>query len=216
MYMKFKNKIIKSGKLDFGGIIFFSIDLFRKNIHVLLFNRIIHVLCYMKGIKLGKHVVFNGKPIINRYPHSTIIFGDNCKFNSTLYSMSIGLHQPCAFATYDENSRIEIGNNCGASGLKIHAKSKISIGNNVLIGMGSTILDNDAHNSVAAKRELNIIPSRPVTVEDNVFIGLNCTILKGVTIGKNSVIAAGSVVFNSIPENSIAAGNPCKVIIRRG
>jgi acetyltransferase-like isoleucine patch superfamily enzyme len=130
--------------------------------------------------------------------------------------MSIGLHQSCAFATYDENSIIEIGNNCGASGLKIHAKTKITIGNNVLIGMGSTILDNDAHNAVAVKREQNIIPSRPVTIGDNVFIGLNCIILKGVTIGNNSVIAAGSVVFSNIPENAIAAGNPCKVIIKRG
>lgn len=216
MFTKIISKLRKSGKFDLGGIIFFSIDLFRKNIHIFLFNRLIHIICYLKGVKLGNQVIFNGKPIINRYPHSSIIIGDNCKFNSTLYSMSIGLHQRCAFATYDENSKIEIGNNFGASGLKIHAKSKITIGNNVLVGMGSTILDNDAHNAIAEKREQNIIPSRPVTIGDNVFIGLNCTILKGVTIGQNSVIAAGSVVFNNIPENSIAAGNPCKVIIRRG
>ncbi len=56
--------------------------------------------------------------------------------------------------------------------------------------------------------------SRPITIENNVFIGYNCLILKGVTIGENSVIGANSVVSNSIPKNSIAIGNPCKLVIR--
>jgi maltose O-acetyltransferase len=76
-------------------------------------------------------------------------------------------------------------------------------------------LDNDAHHADPTKREMGIIPSRPIIIEDNVFIGLQCVILKGVTIGKNSVIGANSVVFNNVPENSIAVGNPCKVIMRR-
>ncbi len=52
----------------------------------------------------------------------------------------------------------------------------------------------------------------PVTVEDNCWIGANVTICPGVTIGKNSVIGAGSVVIHDIPDNSVAAGNLCNVI----
>ena len=52
----------------------------------------------------------------------------------------------------------------------------------------------------------------PVIIEDNVWLGLNVIVLKGVTIGKNSVIGAGSVVTRNIPANVIAAGNPCRVI----
>lgn len=52
----------------------------------------------------------------------------------------------------------------------------------------------------------------PVTIEDNVWVGANVTICPGVTIGKNSVIGAGSVVTSDIPAESVAAGNPCKVI----
>ena len=52
----------------------------------------------------------------------------------------------------------------------------------------------------------------PITVEDNAWIGGGSIILAGVTIGKGSVIGAGSVVTKSIPENCLAAGNPCKVI----
>jgi acetyltransferase-like isoleucine patch superfamily enzyme len=51
-----------------------------------------------------------------------------------------------------------------------------------------------------------------VVVEDNVFIGAGCKVLKGVRIGCNSVIGTGSIVTKDIPANSIAAGNPAKVI----
>lgn len=54
--------------------------------------------------------------------------------------------------------------------------------------------------------------SSPIIIEDDVFIGMNCLILKGVTIGARSIIAAGSVVTKSIPSDCIAAGNPAKVI----
>jgi acetyltransferase-like isoleucine patch superfamily enzyme len=216
MLNKIKNKIKKSGKLDLNGIVFFALDHVRKNINIYFFNRIIHLICYLKGVKLGNQVIFNGKPIINRYPNSSITIGNGCKFNSAKYSISIGLDQSCAFATLGEDSEISFGNNCGASGLKIHAKSKVTIGNNVLLGMGCILVDNDAHHSNIEKREQNIIPSRPINIEDNVFIGIQCVILKGVTIGKNSVIGARSVVFNDIPENCIATGNPCKVVFRKG
>lgn len=54
--------------------------------------------------------------------------------------------------------------------------------------------------------------SKPIVIEDDVMIGTRCIILKGVTIGARSVIGSGSVVTKSIPADSIAAGNPCRVI----
>jgi acetyltransferase-like isoleucine patch superfamily enzyme len=83
-----------------------------------------------------------------------------------------------------------------------------------MIGAHSMIIDNDFHHPDPNKRYQNIdIPARPITIEDNVFIGTNCMILKGITIGENSVIGANSVVITNIPKNSIAIGNPCKVVI---
>ncbi len=214
MYQKLIKRI-RSGSFDCSGILFHALYLFRKNISVALYNQIIHIICYTKGVKLGKNITFDGFPIIHRHPNSSIIFGSGCTFNSAKKSVLVGLQQPSAFVTLAENAEIIFGNNSGASGLKIAARSKITIGNNVLIGAGSTIIDNDFHHSSPAKRELNIIPSRPVIIEDNVFIGLQCIILKGVRIGENTVIGAGSVVFNDIPANCIAVGNPCKVIMKR-
>ena len=208
-------RIRKSETIDYGGYIFYLLLLLRTNANILIFNWLIHFRCYITGVKLGKNVIFNGNPIIYRSSNSSIIIGNGCKFNSAKNSVLIGLPQPCAFVTMDKNAEIIFGNNCGASGVKIAARTKVIIGNNVLLGSGCIILDSDGHHSDLLKRKQDIIPSRPINIEDNVFIGLQCTILKGVTIGKNSTIGARSVVFNDIPENSIAVGNPCKVIMKK-
>ena len=84
------------------------------------------------------------------------------------------------------------------------------------------IMDTDVHEiDYLARRGENVlnqnspqatVQSVPVTIEDDVWIGANCQILKGVTIGARSVIGAGSVVTKSIPADCIAAGNPCRVV----
>lgn len=215
MYKDLKKIMRQSKRIDIGGIYFYTLNSILNKLNIIIFNRYINFICVCKGLKLGKNITFNGNPVVRRYPYSTIRFGDNCTFNSSKNSVSIRLDQPCTFVTWNENAEIVFGNNSGASGLKIQARAKITIGNNVLIGAGCIILDNDSHHSDPQKRLQNNIPSKPIIIEDNVFIGLQCIILKGVTIGKNSVIGANSVVINDIPENSIAIGNPCKVILKK-
>ncbi len=68
-----------------------------------------------------------------------------------------------------------------------------------------------AHDASTMK-ELQYIKIGSITIEDNVFIGARALIMPGVTIGKNSIVAAGSIVTKTVPENSIVAGNPAKVI----
>lgn len=76
----------------------------------------------------------------------------------------------------------------------IAAHEKIEIGDNVTIGPGTYIYDHDHDGNGGYK-------TAPVKIEDNVWIGAGCTILKGVTIGNNSVIAAGSIITKNVPEN---------------
>ena len=68
-------------------------------------------------------------------------------------------------------------------------------------------MDGDAH-----QNDPRAGVNKAIEIEDNVWIGSSVTILKGVHIGRNSLIGAGSIVTKDIPENSIAVGNPCKVI----
>jgi len=187
---------------------------YRNICNILVFNSLIHFGCRIKGVKIGKKVVFNGFPVIRRYENSDIVIGDCCRFNSAKNSVRVGLQKRCTFVTLRKKSEIIIGDNSGGSGMTLLAAIKIKIGNNVMIGAHSTIIDTDFHHSDPNKRhDKTDIPAKPVIIEDNVFIGANCVILKGITIGENSVIGANSVVINCMPKNSIAIGNPCKVVI---
>jgi acetyltransferase-like isoleucine patch superfamily enzyme len=199
---------------DTRGWYFERIYRYRNRCNISVFNPMIHLLCYIRGVRLGKKVLFNGFPLIRRYENSDIYIGDNCLFNSAKNSVRVGLQRPCVFVTLSEGAEIIIGNHSGATGSTLVAAKKIVIGNNVLIGANSMIIDNDFHNPDPGKRLLSTdVPARPIIIEDNVFIGTNCMILKGVIIGENSVIGANSVVINNIPKNAIAIGNPCKVVI---
>jgi acetyltransferase-like isoleucine patch superfamily enzyme len=201
---------------DFVGWFFERVYRYRNKCNILFFNGLIHFVCKVKGVKIGNKVIFNGLPRVRKCENSKITIGDNCIFNSAKNSVIIGLERPCTFVTSRENSEIIFGDHSGATGSTLVAANKIIIGNHVLIGTNTMILDNDFHNSDPSKRlMMEHIQSRPIIIEDNVFVGTNCMILKGVTIGENSVIGANSVVVTSIPKDSIAIGNPCKVVIRK-
>lgn len=201
--------------LDLRGLFFWQIIKARRKFNLNFLNHLIHFKMSIHGVKLGKGVKFSGFPFISRARFSEIIIGNNCEFNSSKHSVRIGLFKPCNFTTTKKGAKIIIGDHSGATGTCIIAAQSVTIGNNVLIGAYTTIIDNDFHNIDPRKRSSNDVAEKPVVIEDNVFIGFNCHVLKGVTIGKNAVIGAGSVVISDIPPNAIAIGNPCKVIIRR-
>lgn len=87
----------------------------------------------------------------------------------------------------------------------------IYVGDYVLIGPNVTIATPN-HPILPELRRKGLQYNKDVHIEENVWIGANVTVVPGVTIGKNSVIGAGAVVVKDIPANSVAVGNPCKVI----
>lgn len=91
-------------------------------------------------------------------------------------------------------------------------KKTIEIGNNVLIGANFFLTDSDFHSLEIDKRLGGEYSTASVLISDNVFIGSNVSVLKGVTIGKNTVIANGAIVTMDIPENVVAGGIPAKII----
>ncbi|MEM7691270.1 MAG: acyltransferase [Pseudomonadota bacterium] len=95
-------------------------------------------------------------------------------------------------------------------GARISASDEIRIGNGVMMAHGSYITDSDWHTIYDRTKRSDRVT--PVKVGDNVWLGDHATILKGVTVGDNSVIAARSVVTRDVPANVIVAGNPAKVV----
>lgn len=120
---------------------------------------------------------------------------------------------------------IEIGDFCHIANSSLACSSRITIGNYVCIANGVTITDSDFHpispagrmadsvalSSMGDRRMRPQISVRPVVIEDDVWIGYNATILKGVRIGRGSIIAPGAVVIQNVPEDSYAFGNPARI-----
>jgi acetyltransferase-like isoleucine patch superfamily enzyme len=100
------------------------------------------------------------------------------------------------------------------------SKSYIKIGSKVLFGPNVTIRGGNHNTSVIGKYMFDVKEKRadddlPVIIEDDVWVGVGAIILKGVTIGRGSIVAAGSVVNKNIPAYSIAGGIPAKVLKKR-
>ena len=197
--------------MDIPGKFFKLIRRYALFIYSLITTYLTKIIMVLKGIKISKGLQIWGIPILVRYHKSKIIIGNHCSLRSNTFSNLVGVNRKCAISTLREGAEIKIGDNSGFSGTVIAAAGKITIGNKVLCGANTTITDFDWHGIEPDKRHL--APEHlEVVIEDNVWLGLNSVVLKGVTIGENSVIGANSLVIKDIPANVIAAGNPCKVI----
>jgi acetyltransferase-like isoleucine patch superfamily enzyme len=137
----------------------------------------------------------------------------------TLNSLQEGYHVGIPFETTliadAPGSLISIGENCRIHGSYLHAWEKIVIGRGVLIAAGTNIVDSSGHSTniryARFRRNFRDKP-KPILIGDFVWIGMNCSILKGVEIGECAIISAGSVVKESVPPFSVVEGNPAKVI----
>jgi acetyltransferase-like isoleucine patch superfamily enzyme len=171
------------------------------------------VFCYVKLGTWHRTWRFHSLPLIQKHRSSSIKIGQNFVACSNARNNSIGVFQKVTLKTCRIGSEIVLGNNVGLSGAVISSMGSIKIGNNVLIGSGVLITDNDAHpiNPILRKQN-NRISVLPIEIKDNVFIGARSIILKGVIIGEGALIGAGAVVTKSIPDFAIVAGNPARII----
>ncbi len=176
-------------------------------------------------LKLRVNLVFStlkihGMPDIFITKTAKVILGDNVTLNSKNKGYHVNMFRSVKILADRPNAFISIGENTRIHGTCIHAHKKITIGKRCLIAANCQIIDSSGHDLSFENVENRIKTSgiaKSITIQDDVWLGMNCIILPGVTIGKGSIVAAGSVVAKSIPEMCIVGGNPARIIkSRRG
>lgn len=168
----------------------------------------------LRGVNMGKGWQCYGLPIIQKHRQSTMKIGDRMNLRSTVVSNPLGPNHPVILSTRRAGAQLMIGDDFGMTGGSIVVDECITIGNRVWVGANTIIADTDFHPIDPEIRRVRPLDARtaPITIDDDVFIGMNCLILKGITIGERSVIGAGSVVTRDVPPRTVVAGNPAMMI----
>ena len=142
-----------------------------------------------------------------------LVLLEGCTINSGKRANPIGGDTRTVFSI-SSDATITIGERCGISNAAFVSNTSITLEKGVFIG-GVKLYDTDFHSIYYEERMRKIDPgikSKPILIKEGAFIGAHSIVLKGVTIGKYSVIGAGSVITKDIPDNEVWAGNPARFI----
>jgi acetyltransferase-like isoleucine patch superfamily enzyme len=168
------------------------------------------------NVTVGKNSLITGDLAFKRF-HSklenALVIGAQCTMDGVHFDLG-------------ENGRMVIGDYCYFTNAVLLCEMEIHIGNYVVIGWNTTITDTDFHPLAPAERIADAIAcsplgqgrprpavlKKPVVIEDNVWIGPNATILKGVRIGAGAFVEAGSLVTRDVPPRARVLGNPAQII----
>ena len=168
-------------------------------------------VCWLNGIKCGRGLKALGRARINISLGGKATIGERLYIRTGLFYTEVG--NLGSRILVGPKGVLTIGDNVGMSNATIVADESVTIGNNVMIGGGVQIFDTNFHSTDPSIRtgghETRAdVKTAPVVIGDNVFIGTNSIICKGVTIGDHAIIAAGSIVVKSIPAGEVCGGNP--------
>jgi maltose O-acetyltransferase len=163
-------------------------------------RRVLLGMWYLRGCtREGRLPRVYGRPRITNL--GQIVIGDKFRFFSQTVTSEMVTHP---------GGRIEIGSNVFINyAASLSAHRLVRIGDGCQLGSYACLMDNDYHRVEDRSQPGQ---SDPIVLGNNVWLGVRVIVLKGVTIGENAVIGAGSVVTRDIPANCLAAGVPAKVI----
>jgi maltose O-acetyltransferase len=157
---------------------------------------------YLRAARtMGPHVRLWGVPAVK--VEGTLLLGDRVRLASTISTLELSVGPA---GTLEIGDRVLINHGCSIGATKL-----VRIGERCNIGSQAILIDNAFHELDPARRDEQPEP-QPVILEPNVWLAARVIVLPGVTIGRNSVVGAGSVVTRDIPADVLAAGIPAKVI----
>lgn len=133
--------------------------------------------------------------------------------NATLEAKAVDVFSGSRI-TINPGAILKLGNMKMSHGVVIDCFKSITIGNDVGIAEGVVLRDSDSHPIIINDCPISPDVSAPIVIEDHVWIGMRAIVLRGVTIGEGSIVAAGSVVSRNVPPHSLVSGVPAKVIAK--
>jgi acetyltransferase-like isoleucine patch superfamily enzyme len=168
------------------------------------------------NVRLGRGTVITGAHAFRRFfatAPDALVIGEH----STLNGVHFAIGKP---------GRVRIGDWCVLTGVILLCELEIAIGSYVAMGLNVAIADTDFHPVAPAERLVDAVASSPlprglvrppivrspVVIEDDVWVGPNATILKGVRIGAGSVIEPGAMITRDVPPRSRVLGNPARIV----
>ena len=170
------------------------------------------LICY--GAKVGKHLSVRGWINLHISPSASVVIGNNVLIKSGFPDNPVGGSLRTGIWA-ERGARLTIGNDTGLANVTIVCSKSISVGENTFIGGGTVIYDTDFHSldpAVRVRGNDDHVRASPINIGNECWIGGHCIILKGVTVGNQAIVGAGSVVTKDIPPGQIWAGNPAKFI----
>lgn len=203
-------------KRTFGNIIYSVWDMAWITLHGILSTFSSKVSLRIQGCPYGKKFTTRGPCYFKARCEGSIQIGDHVTLSALPRNNGAGISQPLRLETLGEG-RISIADHTGCSAVVISARNLIQIGRHVNLGANVKIFDHDFHSMDLAlrrdsKQDQAHCKSAPVVIEDDVFVGTNAIILKGVKIGQGAIIGAGSVVtLKAVPPGALVFGNPAVI-----
>ena len=214
LVQKIISKFFNSFLVRFNPYILSDID--KKIEYHLALKKELAIESLLHSVTIGEGSKFYDETIIH-----------NAQTDNSKISIGKGTHVRGELLVQKYGGSIKIGNNgfVGA-GTRIWSGDEIEIGNDVLISHNCNIIDTNSHEINYKERaerskglfmngpwaEKGSIKTMPIIIEDDVWISFNVTILKGVRLGKGSIIAANAVVTKDVPDFSLVVGNPGEVV----
>ena len=172
---------------------------------------------YFQGCKPDRGFRSTGRCSFKARRQGSIIIGKEVTLLAAWRTNRAGLTNPVLLETL-ASGIITIGDHSGGSGIVISSRASVSIGSRVCLGANTRVFDHDFHaldpviRQLSRSRQESAIRTEPIVIGDDVFLGTNAIILKGVVLGDRSIVAAGSVVFRgNYPPDCIISGNPATI-----
>lgn len=180
-----------------------------RKIWTLLSTAWTRLLFRVNGVKCGRGLRATGIPSVNVSLGGKAEIGERFHIRTGVSSTEVGT--PGTRIRVGRGGRLRIGNRVGMSNATICCEESVEIGNDVMLGGGAQVFDTNFHSTDASERIAGPsvgVRTAPVTIGDRAFVGANAMVCKGVAIGAEAVIAAGSVVVRSVPPGEVWGGNP--------